>query len=480
MPRYAAQNLAAIDPEYRKAHGIGSGGGGGDPTKRTYAYGQQNNVLVASGAELFANGFTIRLLPIYDETAKDAEGNRQFVNFREGRDDAAFGDWGRLYTCAHWVGNPGVCFVIHDGNPDVNMYDSPYHVLRNVAYKNQETPGIGRLFAELLSNNFVPKSHVGSLRKPEKTLFVSASAVGLDNVGRPQLLTFGDDEKKAARIIGLKTSAAQALYSALAVRDEQTGEYLAGDLLSFGPAKLITFVAESFNAGHNVKNAHAMSAQGLTGVQVPKYAQQQGLVLVGSAAKPSAMTHRVVIHDAYNGHPISLEPYAERIVSETKSWDDYMFLPTYEQQAEMLVRGFPKEVLQFAWQEFPEYLRTLPRGTTTVEIGDRSVEDLEEPETTAAPRAARPAQPYSPPVNQPSRPTGVAPSQVQAQAITSATDVPFDVQAELSADEAAGVDNMFAAAADTDASEEPAAATRPTTNVADIVAKARQAAARKR
>lgn len=466
MPRYAAQNLAAIDPEYRKANGIGSGGGG-DPTKRRYAYGKQNNVLVAQGAELFANGFTIRLLPIYDESAKDDAGNRQFVNFREGRDNAAFGDWGRLYTCANWVGNPGVCFIIHDGNPDVNMYDSPYYVLRNVAYKNQETPGIGRLYAELLSKNFVPKSHVGSLRKPEKTLFVSASAVGLDDMGRPSLLTFGDDEKKNARVIGLKTSAAQALYSALAVRDEQTGEYLSGDMLSFGPAKLITFVPEGFTNGHNAKNSTAISVQGLAGVQAPKYAQQQSPVIVGSAAQPSSMTHRVVIHDSYNGHPVSLEPYAEQIVAETQSWDEYMFLPTYEEQAEMLVRAFPKEALQFAWQEHPEYLRTLPRGTTTVEVGGRDVEDLEEP-AAPAPRAS--AQPFSPPVNQ-TRPTGVA------HAVAAAQDVPFDVPGELSADEAAGVDGMFAAATDSAPAVQPTATPRPAANVADIVAKARAAAA---
>lgn len=475
MPRYASQNLAAIDPEYRKANGIGSGGGG-DPTKRRYAYGKANNVLVAQGAELFANGFTIRLLPIYDETAKDDAGNRQFVNFREGRDNAAFGDWGRLYTCANWVGNPGVCFIIHDGNPDVNMYDSPYYVLRNVAYKNQETPGIGRLYAELLSKNFVPKSHVGSLRKPEKTLFVSASGVGLDDMGRPTLLTFGDDEKKNARIIGLKTSAAQALYSALAVRDESTGEYLVGDLLSFGPAKLITFVNEGFTNGHNAKNTTAVSVQGLTGVQVPKYAQQQAPVIVGSAAQPSSMTHRVVIHDAYNGHPVSLESYAEQLVTETQSWDEYMFLPTYEEQAEMLSRAFPKAALQFAWQEFPEYMRTLPRGTTTVEVGGRGVEELEEPETTVR----RPAgQPFSPPVNQ-TKATGVAQAVSAAHVASAAQDVPFDVPGELSADESAGVDGMFAAATQATAPAAPAATPRPSTNVADIIAKAREAAARKR
>lgn len=461
MPRYASQNLAAIDPEYRKANNIGKEGGG-DPKKRRYAYGKKNNILVAAGAELFGQGFTIRLLPIYEETAKDENGNRVFANFREGRNNAAFGDWSRIYTCANWVGNPGICFVIHDGNDRTNPYDSPYHVLRNIAWNHKDTPGIGRLFSELLSKNFVPKSHVGSLRKPEQTLFVSASAVGLDANGQPTLLAFGDDEKKNARIIGLKTSAAQSLHAALAVRDEASGEYLSGDMLSFGPAKLITFLPDNYTAGHGARNSNAISPQGPTGVQIPKFAQQQSSVLVGYPPSRSSMTHFCVIHDGYNGKQIDLEPYADKLVNETLSWDEYMFVPSFEEQAEMLVAAFPKEALSFAWQDHPEYLRVLPRGTTTVEIGDRDVEDLDVED--AAPAVA-PRQSYSRPVP----PTGVPQAAAQAADVTTA--------GELSEDEAAGVDDMFAAAT---APTTPApAAPRPATNVADIVARARAQASRK-
>lgn len=456
MPRYASQNLAAIDPEYRKANNISSGGG--SPKARRYAYGKQNNVLVAQGAELFSQGFTIRLLPIFDEAGKDDQGNRQFVNFREGRDNAAFGDWSRLYTCANWVGNPGVCFVIHDGNPDTDPYDSPYHVLRNIAWNSKDTPGIGRLYSELLSKNFVPNSHVGSLRKPEKTLFVSASAVGLSEGGQPILQTFGDDKKKNARIIGLKTSAAQSLHAALAVRDENTGEYLSGDMLSVGPAKLVTFLPETFTNGHNAKNSNAISPQGITGVQIPKYAQQQSPVIVGYPPSRSSMTHFAVIHDAYNGRQVSLEPYAEQLVAETLSWDEYMWVPTYEEQAEMLAKAFPKEALQHAWHDHPQYLRTLPRGTTTVDIGGRDVEDLDEGDAPA-----------------------VAPRGSVRQVVAPSVEAPATAPAgELSDDEEAGVADMFAAATEPAQPEAPVAAPRSATNVADIIAKARQAAARNR
>lgn len=463
MPRYASQNLAAIDPEFRKANNIGQGGG--DPKKRRYAYGKSNNVLVAQGAELFANGFTIRLMPLYEESARDEQGNRQFVNFREGK---AFGDWCRLFTCANWVGNPGICFVIHDGNEELNLYDSPYHVLRNVVWDNSSStkrgvahPTLGRLFDELISKNFVPNSHVGSLRKPEKTLFVSASGVYLNDQGQLYLGAFSDDNKKNARIIGLKTSAAAALYSALEVRDDATGDFVSGDMLSFAPSKLVTFLPERYVG--DGKNRPALSVDGPAGVKVPKYAQQSHPVVVGYPPSRSDMTHFAVIHDQYNGQDVALEPYAEKLVAESKSWDEYMYFPTYEEQAEMLVQAFPREALEYAWQGHPEYLRTLPRGTTTVDMGDRDVEDLEGPN---APVAAQ-RQSFTRPAEAPSRPTGVPQSAAVAQNVTAA--------AELSEDEEAGVDNMFAAA-----SPAPAPAPRAPANTADIIARARAAAARNR
>jgi hypothetical protein len=470
MPRYASQNLAAFNPEYRKANNLGSSGGDGKSNRYTYG----KSVFIASGTDLFADGFTIRFLPIYDESAKDAEGNRQFVNFREGRDNAAFGDWSRRMECAHWVGNPGVCFIIHDGNPDLNPYDSPYWLLRGIAWKNSSRdksgvahPTLGRLFDELLSDNVVFKSHVGSLRRPEPVLFVSASTVELDERGRPVLMAFSDDPKKNARVIGLKKSCAESLLSCLAARDEQTGEYLSGDMLAADAAKLATFVPNGYQS-HPPRNVSAFSAQGPTGIQVPRRCQQQTPVISGYPAKPSDMTYRAIVHDSFGGHPVTLEPYAEQLVAETLSFDQYLHVPTYMEQAELLAKAFPREALQFCWQENPEYLRALPRGTTTVEIGGRHVEDLDESEAPAvAPRGSA-AQRFAP-----QRPIGES----AAQALATAASLP---DAELSDDEAAGVDGMFAAGADSAPPAAPAAAQRSPSNVADIIAKARLAAARNR
>jgi hypothetical protein len=385
MPRYAAANFAAIDPEFRKANKIGSGGS----KKGRYAYGKNDRVLVVSGRELLENGLCLRLMPLYDSSTVETSQPRLSA-FREGPNNVAFGDWCRLWTAAHWVGNPGICFNIHDGNPNINLYESPLHVLRKVAYdsiKEHSHPTLGRLFSDLLAKNFVKDSHVGSLKKPEKTLYVSASIVTVDDNGQVVLSAFSQEERKNARILGLKTSAAEALHSALALMDDD-GQYLSGDMLSLGPAKLFTILPESFKSGGT--NVLATGPEGPATFQCPKYARgaKDALYVVGYPRSRSDYTHFGVLHDTYNGQVISLENYAGEITEDQQTMDDYLYLPTYEEQAEMLAPLFPSEALDYAWREFPEYLRAIPKNTATFTnpgVQEEEDEDVAPP----APRAVK-------------------------------------------------------------------------------------------
>jgi hypothetical protein len=379
MPRYAAANLAAIDPEFRKVNNIGSSNSN-KPGR--YAYGKDDRVLVAAGRELLENGLCLRFLPVVDST-------KQLTEFRTGRNNAAFGDWGYLWVSAHWVGNPGICFNIHDGNPEVSLYDSPLHVLRKTAYDSigdHPHPTLAGLFSDLLSKNFVRNSHVGSLKRPEETMFISASIVERDEHGEVVLSAFSEDPRKNARVIGLKKSAAQALYSALSVRDKATGDFAVDDMLSLGGAKLFSIVPERYQSGQ--ENQVGVGREGPVTFQCPSYARDpsgSGKYVVGYPGSRSDMTHFGVIHEYYDGKEISLEDKAEQIVQEAKSLDDYLYLPTYEEQAAMLAPVFPREALDYAWREFPEYLKTLPRGTTThvvPEIAAQQSQRQEQPATS--------------------------------------------------------------------------------------------------
>lgn len=417
MPRYAGQNLAAVNPEFRKAHNLDSSG-----KKNTrYTYGK--NVLVAAGKAM-AGGMCLRLLPVLEE-AQTPGADRNFVNFREGSQNELFGDWGRLMTCANWVGNPGVCFVIHDGNPEVNLYESPYMILRNVAYKQKDTPGIGRLFSELISNQRVLDSHVGAAAKADKILFISASTVYVNDAGQVVLGAFAGEERKDARVIGLKLSAAQSLYNILSCRNEETGEFLSGDMLALGAAKLITILPESFHSG--TPNLSGISAQGPVGFQCPKYARgdKNATYVVGKPERPGAMTHFAILHDTYNGQEISLEPHVDALLADTQTWDDRVYVPSYQEQAELMAPAFPREALEFAWREHPEYIRALAKGTVTSYSSSEDTEEEVDVTVSAAftrkpaPAAKQAAKPADPPA-------------------------PWDPPAgELSAEEEAGVADMF-------------------------------------
>jgi hypothetical protein len=464
MPRYSSQNLAAVDPEFVKANNISTGG---SPKKSRYAYGKQNNVLIAAGNALLANGLCLRLLPCYEETARTSSGDRQFVSFREGKNDVAFGDWARLLTCAHWVGNPGVCFIIHDGNTEINLYDSPLHVLRKVAWdstKENPHPTLGRVFSELLTNSFSQNSHIGTLKKPEKTLFISASIVQLDERGEVSLGAFCEDPKKNARIIGLKKSAYESLLSALSVKGPDD-VHLSGDMLSLDAAKLLTILPESYVSG--APKVMAVGAEGPETFHCPKFAKSSdpnAQYVVGYPHSRSDKTHFALLHDTFQGRPITLEPYIDRLVGETKSWDEYLWVPTYEEQAEMLAPAFPKEVLDYAWRDYPQYLRALPKGTTTFAGGHASPEELEEKHVQPV-QQARPA----------ARQFAAAP---KAPAQTPDPVTPWDpVTPELSETDSAAVDDMFAAS-DASASLPPPPPPAAAKKAVSSIAQERLAAAR--
>jgi hypothetical protein len=449
MPRYASQNLAALDPDFRKANNISLSGN--KKKSGRYRYGQQNNVFIASGRELTESGLCFRFLPIQEEE----NGVRKPAEFRQGRDGVAMGDWCRLVTCAHWVGNPGICFIVHDGNPELNLYDSPLHVLRKAAWDNKETPGIGRLFSELLLNQFTRDSHIGSLKKPEDTLFVSASAVYLGANNMPVIGAYDDDRNpderdRGARIIGFKKSAAQALLAALRVRDEETGEFLVNDMLSFDAAPLVTILPNGYQSGG--QRLMGVDVEGPTTFHAPPYVKgSNSQYVVGYPQSRTDVTHFAIIHDTYGGHPVTLDACRDRVEAETQTFDDHLWVPSYEEQAEMLSTVFPREALEYAWQDFPEYMRTLPTGAKTVEVREM-------------PEEAKP----------------VSAQEVRARAQTAAakssnavpTGAPWGDEApagEISEEEAAGVADMFSAAA----AEEPAVTTTAAQNPADVLNRAR-------
>lgn len=375
MPRYASQNLAVF--------GAQTTNNSGDRTRR-FCYGKGRNVIIVGGKKMLDEGLCLRLLPTYEVDDRGsrlttAQGQPVLTPFR--RQDGSYGDWCRSYECVSWFGQPGLHFIVHDGNPSINRYESPVWVLYQAAYKNKETPGIGPLFVDLLNRaaGFQQQTHVGSLKRPEQILFVSASQV-YDRNDRSIGLGCYDlvDQKEGnARIFGFKKTAAESLLNALQVQNDQ-GQFLAGDMLA-DPAKLITVISKSYGAALNPKppRPHGVSIEGPEYVTVPYYAisaqnPNETVILGKVQARPDSKLppeqHSVVLHDTYNGQRVTLEGYARQLQNDNSTFDELMYIPTFEEQAELMAGSFPKEALDFAWRDHPEYLRFLRgRGATTVE-----------------------------------------------------------------------------------------------------------------
>lgn len=401
MPRFSSQNLASFGATNNANSGEG---------KRRFCYGKKRNVIIVGGKKMLDDGLCLRLLPTFaaDESGQrvtDASGNPVMSVFRE---NEGYGDWCRTYECVSWFGQPGLHFIVWDGNPGVNRYESPVWLLYRAAYKNKETPGIGPLFCDLLNRQagFQQNTHVGSLKRPEQILFVSATQLyrkpdGSTGFGCYDL---ADKNENNARIFGFKKTAAESLLNALRVQDAN-GNPLSGDMLNPTAAKLVTVMSKSFGAALQPKPPRpmAISLDGPDYLFVPPYAMAAGntgeTVIVGRPnpspdGKNSGEQHWVVLHDTYNGKPVSYGSYAKKIVAENGTFDEFMYVPSFEEQAELMSESFPRPALEFAWQEHPEYLRYIPRGTTTV----------------SAPQA-----PASAAV--PAKPTGVAQSMATAAAV---------------------------------------------------------------
>ena len=143
----------------------------------------------------------------------------------------------------------------------------------------------------------------------------------------------------------------------------------------------------------------------------------------------------------------------------------------------MLATAFPREALDYAWREHPEYLRAIPKNTSTFEGAGLPVDELEE--AHMAPRAPAPA---------PARQAAPAPHAGRPAARPAPTPdpvAPWDMpEAEISAEEEAGVADMFSAPAAPSipppvmpAQPAPAAGRADS---ADILAKARARASAKK
>jgi hypothetical protein len=158
----------------------------------------------------------------------------------------------------------------------------------------------------------------------------------------------------------------------------------------------------------------AISADGPDYLFVPPYAISSAnlgeTVVVGKPnpspdGKTSGEQHWVVLHDTYNGKPVPYGNYAKNIVSANNTFDDFMYIPSFEEQADLMSESFPREALDFAWREHPEYLRYLKKGTTT-----------------SAPSQTQ--------YQAPAKPTGVAHSVSQATAVNAVLDGDIDPEAE--------------------------------------------------
>lgn len=406
MPRYAGQNLANFDSKSGRMDSPGT-------QRRRHNFGKQ--VLVASGNKIVGDGLCLRLLPTYDV---DATGARQVDSsgapvlspfgqtmfFDDGTQGQGFGDWQRMYECVHFLGHPGVSFIVWDGNVDVSKWESPAWLLFKASsdIRKADIGGdIGRLFADLRNSKdgFGANSHVGSLKAPQPFLFISGSQMTVRPDGSIGLAVYEEQERNA-RIFGLTKTAMQSFYNALKVKvnaDVENSDLLCGDLVATDAAKLVTIMPTGYGRGQRLPKPSAISTEGPEYVFVPSYAAPVAPNEVVVLGKPNptghadgGKSHSVVLHDNFMQHQIDLHEYDQQINNENVTFDEMMYVPSFEEQAEIMADVFPREALEYAWHDYSSYLSALPTGRTTVQAPQVRQEQAQSQQRPAPSRPAPP------------------------------------------------------------------------------------------
>ena len=131
----------------------------------------------------------------------------------------------------------------------------------------------------------------------------------------------------------------------------------------------------------------------------------------------------------------SLEEHADRIAQDAVSWDRALNVLSYEEQAELLVPAFPREALEFAWRDYPQYLRALSRRPSSAAAVEEDEDNDEAVQAFSAPRPRSAPAPKPAPVDPVGAPWGDA------------------ADGEITPEEAAGVADIFSAAPASEPSE---------------------------
>lgn len=259
-----------------------------------------------------------------------------------------FGDWLRRYDAIRNFGDPGVTMIIRD--PADSTIEDPqrlpawvlYNAIDRAVAAGQEQQG----WAALLRGG---QNRGATLSRPSEVYLLQGAIMQHKSEIYNPPRGFSADEKPV--VLELSSNAGVSLISELNKPREnsqaQDGDwehmYENGDPVSLDYGRFITFYRL---ADGDPRTRQTVQAGGWNAAT----SQQPG----GRRQEP--MGYGCYLEPTFNNISANLRDFEQAVASKVLPWDEILYFPTIEEQANLIADKFPPDAILYAWRDHPEWI----------------------------------------------------------------------------------------------------------------------------
>lgn len=268
--------------------------------------------------------------------------------YRFSAEHGQLGDWFRRYDAVRNFGDPGVTMIIRDP-ADPTAQDTqmiPAHVIYNAISSAVKAGQDQRGWAALLIGG---RNRGAVLPRPSEVYLIQGAIMQHKTEVYNPPRGFAPEEKPL--VLELSMGAGTALLAELerVIEGNQAADgdwenmFVNGDPVGLNNGRFITFYKL---ADGDPRTRQAQQAGGWNAPQ-----QQQG-----GGRQQEAIGFGCYLEPTFNGIPARLNDFEAQVAAKVQNWDDILWFPTVEEQANLLADKLPPEVIMYAWRDHPEWI----------------------------------------------------------------------------------------------------------------------------
>ena len=288
-------------------------------------------------------GTTVRILPGRDPTDRT-----RWDPYRFSLRPLDFGDWIRKYPVCRQMGDADpVTFISYDPTDPTLSRDhvrtTPgwilYHAIERAVAAGQDQPGWGALLKG-------GPMRAAALPPPTEVYLMQVFIVQSGGRVYAPPKGFGPDER--AVVLEITRATGQTLFAELdrmkpdvpdCENDDWESLLVHGDPVSLEHGRFVTF----YNLKRDPRRQETRAAS---------WNEPSG----STASRDDRAGFGVYVETTFQGMSARLAEYEETVAAKVQNWDEILYFPTIEEQAQLLAERFPPNAILYAWRDHPEWI----------------------------------------------------------------------------------------------------------------------------